>query len=180
MIITISGKPGAGKSTVGKEVAKQLGMKYYSVGDLRGKMAQDRGMTIEELNKLGESQDFTDREADEYQASLAKKEDGFVMDSRLGFKFIPDSIKVFLDVETKEAARRIFKDTRSDERIYHSVEDVEKALVERLASDTKRYMQYYDVDYLDKSNFDLIIDTTEDSPDVFVNQIVEFVRSRIP
>ena len=51
MIITISGKPGAGKTTVGKAVAARLGLEFYSMGDLRGKMASDRGLTIDELSK---------------------------------------------------------------------------------------------------------------------------------
>lgn len=177
MIITLSGMPGAGKSTVGRLVAQELGLKYYSVGDLRGKMAQDRGMTIEELNKLGERKDFTDKEADAYQAELAKKEDNFIMDSRLGFHFIPESIKIFLDVEIKEAARRIFGDERKDEKRYTSAKDVAKALKERLASDTRRYQKYYGIDYLCKSNYDLVIDTTNGSPASFAKRIVEFAKN---
>ena len=38
MIITISGLPGSGKSTIGKMLAKKLGYKFYSMGDLRGKI----------------------------------------------------------------------------------------------------------------------------------------------
>lgn len=176
MIITISGMPGAGKSTVGKIVAKELGLKYYSVGDLRGKMAQERKMTIEELNKLGERHDFTDKEADAYQANLAQSEDNFIMDSRLGFHFIPESIKVFLDVDIDEAARRILGDKRHDEREYKGHEDAKRALQERLSSDTKRYKQYYGIDYLNKSNYDLVVDTTNDLPEAFARKIVEFVK----
>ena len=64
MIITISGKPGSGKSTVAKIIAAKLGLNKYSIGDLRGKMALDRGITIDELNEVGEKEDFTDKEAD--------------------------------------------------------------------------------------------------------------------
>ena len=70
MIITISGVPGSGKSTAGKSVARKLGYEYVSMGDFRGKMAMERGLTIDELNKLGEKEDWTDRQADEYQREL--------------------------------------------------------------------------------------------------------------
>ncbi|MBU0540313.1 AAA family ATPase, partial [Patescibacteria group bacterium] len=67
MIITISGVPGSGKTTVAKILAERLGMKFYSMGDLRGKMATERGLTIDELNKLGETEAFTDNDVDTYQ-----------------------------------------------------------------------------------------------------------------
>ncbi|MCX6741353.1 MAG: AAA family ATPase, partial [Candidatus Parcubacteria bacterium] len=46
MIITLSGKPGSGKTTVAKILAEKLGYKFYSTGDLRGQMAMKRGLTI--------------------------------------------------------------------------------------------------------------------------------------
>ncbi|MBI2473155.1 AAA family ATPase [Candidatus Uhrbacteria bacterium] len=83
MIITITGIPGAGKSTIAKVLSKKLNVPWYSVGDLRGKMAKERGLTIDELNHLGETQDFTDKEVDQYQEKLGKEQDGFIMDGRL-------------------------------------------------------------------------------------------------
>ena len=67
MIISISGVPGSGKTSVAKIIADKLGMNFYSMGNMRGKMALDRGMTIDELNALGEKEAFTDAEVDEYQ-----------------------------------------------------------------------------------------------------------------
>jgi len=54
MIVTIAGTPGSGKSTVVKKVAEALGYRMISTGDLRGQVAQERGMTIDELNALNE------------------------------------------------------------------------------------------------------------------------------
>jgi len=54
MIITISGLPGSGKTSVGKLIAERLGYEFLSIGDLRGSFASKKGLTIDELNKLGE------------------------------------------------------------------------------------------------------------------------------
>lgn len=177
MIITITGIPGAGKSTIATLLSKKLNMPWYSVGDLRGKMAKERGLTIDELNHLGETQDFTDKEVDQYQENLGKTQDGFIMDGRLSWHFIPHSFKIFLDVDAQEASERIFaasqKGLRSDEHPYSTSEEVKQAIAKRLTSDQKRYKQYYSIDYLDKKNYDLFIDTTNKTPEETTDLILK-------
>ncbi|MDO8505621.1 MAG: cytidylate kinase family protein [bacterium] len=172
MIITISGLPGSGKSTIGKMLADHFGYKRYSIGDLRGKMAMDRGMTIEELNELGEKEAWTDKEADEYQIELAKKEDNFVIDGRVSYYFIPQSFKIFLDVNLDEAARRVFSNPRPDEKPVDTIEELKRAMAARLESDARRYKQYYGITYPDKRAFDIVIDTSNLSPEQILDRII--------
>ncbi len=178
MIITISGLPGAGKTTAAIQVAEKLGYKHYSVGDLRGKMAIERGMTLDDLNKLGEKEAFTDKEADDYQAELGKKEDNFIIDGRLSFHFIPHSTKIFLIVDEKQGAERIFKEQREDEPDYNNVDEVLKANKERMESDRKRYKKYYDIDPFDKKHYDLIVDTTDSTQEITVKKILDFIEEK--
>jgi len=166
MIISISGAPGSGKTSVGKIVAERLGMPFYSVGGIRGKMALDRGITLDELNRIGENDPTTDTSVDEYQRELGNKEDDFVIEGRLSWHFIPHSFKVYLDCEPHEAARRIHEarkresEGRGDEPMYASVDEAERILAERVASDIRRYRAYYGIDYRDPSHYDLVLDTT--------------------
>ena len=179
MIITISGMPGSGKSTVANVFAARLELKQYSAGDMRGKMALDRGMTIDELNKLGEKESFTDHDVDEYQKKLGQREDNFVIDARLGFHFIPQSYKVFLTVDEKVAAERIFKaPKRPDEPVYKSVDDVRKAVRARIESDTLRYKKYYGINYTDRKQYDLVIDTTSFSPEQVADMIIAELKKK--
>ena len=46
MIITISGKAGSGKSTVAKELAKQLNLQHFSIGDIMRKMAKEKNISV--------------------------------------------------------------------------------------------------------------------------------------
>lgn len=177
MIITLTGLPGAGKSTIAKLLSERLGWTWYSMGDLRGKLAQERGMTIDEYNALGETHAFTDKDVDAYQTKLGKEQNHLIIDGRLSWHFIPDSFKIFLDVNEDEAARRIFEAAkqglRKDEKPYVSPEEVKHRVHDRLASDQKRYKQYYNLDYLDRSNYDLVIDTTSLTPEKIVNCILD-------
>lgn len=164
MIISISGVPGSGKTSVAKILAERLGMNFYSMGGLRGKMALERGITINALNKVGEQDPTTDSTVDDYQRELGKKEDNFIIEGRLSWHFIPHSFKIFLTCDPHEAARRIFEarkgEGREDEPEYKTLEDAERAITERMTSDALRYRKYYDLDYRDTSNYDLVVDTT--------------------
>jgi len=176
MIVTIAGMPGSGKGTAGKALAEELNCKFYSMGDIRGKMAMDRGITIDELNKLGENDPKTDIEVDEYQKKLGEEEDNLVIDGRTSWHFIPKSIKIFLDVDLKISAERIYNAKREDEPNYKSVEEVLNGLKLRIESDKKRYKKWYDLDCYDKNNYDFILDTTNLTIPKVVQTLLKFIR----
>jgi predicted cytidylate kinase len=178
MIITISGKPGSGKTTVAKMLAKKLGYKFYSIGDMRGEIAMQMGITIDELNEIGKTEDWTDKKVDEYQKNLGKKDDNFVIDSWLGFHFIPHSIKIFLEVNMSEAARRVFADQRPDEQKRETKKEVIQMLKKRLDDTSYRYKEYYDLDFLDTSHYDLVLDTTHLTIDQVVEKIIDFLKKK--
>jgi len=183
MIVSISGSPGSGKTAAAKILAERLKVPFYSVGGLRGKMAKERGITIDELNTIGEQDKSTDTDVDEYQRELGEKEKDFVIEGRLSWYFIPRSFKVYLTCEPIEAARRIFEERRSeathrqDETRFDTVEETRKQLDIRIGSDVLRYQKHYGVDYRDPSNFDLILDTTENSgPQKTADQILAILK----
>lgn len=176
MIITISGKIGSGKSTVAKALAKKLNLRHFSTGDVMRKIAEEKGLTPIELNRLAEKDSSFDRMIDSKTKEFGKKEDDFVMDSRLAFHFIPDSIKVFLDVSLDVAAKRIFSQKRAEETENISLSATREKIREREASELKRYMQMYGLDYTDKSNFDLVVDTSKLDVDEIVAKIIDFLK----
>ena len=176
MIVTISGKAGSGKSTAAKLLAKRLGFRHYSIGDLMRKMALERGMTLAEFNRLGEKEDFTDKEVDEYQRELGKKEDNFVIDGRLSFHFIPHSFKIFITADLNTRTERVYKDESRHENL-KGLEDAKKALVERNKSDLMRYQKYYGID-IEKEKYDLVIDNLNKPPERVVDEIIRFLEKK--
>ncbi len=184
MIITLAGLSGAGKSTVKKMLAEKLGWKAYSMGDMRGAYATEHSMTIDELNTLGMTDPKTDALVDEFQTELGKREDNFVIDGWMSWFFIPQSVKIFLDISPEEGAKRIFAeqqnypDHRKDERPYSDVADVQANLAQRVLQNQERYRKWYRVDFLDKSQYDLVIDTSALSPEQVVERITAFISSR--
>src|SRR3989344_2153766 len=172
MIVTISGKAGSGKSTVAKLLAERLKLKHYSIGDLMRAMASEKKMCLIELNKLAESDNTIDLELDEKLKELGKTNDNFVVDGRLTAFFIPKAnVRVFLDTDDKVRAERILKDRRAHEESKDILEMTAK-IREREESEKKRYRQYYKMSYLDKKWYNLVIDTTNMSPNDVVEKII--------
>ena len=167
MRITISGVPGSGKSTVARLVARKLGFRHYSAGDFMRQAAEKRELSLMELSKIAEKDRSIDKELDSRTIELGKNEDDFVMDSRLAYHFIPGSFKVFLTVDVKEAARRIFGDVKKKMK-GRAVEKESTTLPATLAnikkrkqSEQQRYRKYYGIDPYDEKQYDLVIDTTK-------------------
>ena len=175
MFITITGDLGSGKSTVGKLLAKRLNYNFLSIGDLMGEMASERGISLLELSKLAEESDEIDHELDKKQIELSKKLKDIVFDSRLGWYFVPNSIKIFLEVNLDEAAKRIFNDSRSDEKENISLESTKRNIIKRRSSEKKRYLGYYGVDHTKKDNFNIVIDTSSKSPEEIVDLIINYL-----
>lgn len=179
MIITISGSPGSGKSTVADIVAKRLRMRRYSVGGLMRELAAKRGMTILELSRLAEKDRGVDDELDSRQREIGMQ-DNIVVDSRLGFHFIPHSFRVFLHVSAKEAARRIFSAQRRLESENVTLAKTIQNIRRRKASERLRYKRLYGVDPYKKAMYDLYIDTTKLSPEEVAGMILGSVKTGKP
>lgn len=180
MIIAISGTPGSGKSTVAKAIAKEFNLKHYSTGDFMREMAAKRNLSLMELERLAEKDFSIDRQIDEYSKNLVN-EDNFIIDSRLAFHFIPKAIKIFLKVDPKIAAKRVWKDLvekkRTVEKGFHSEADVLKGIVDRQDSEVKRYIKYYKINYLDEKNYDFVLDTNMPIDQV-IEKVLKFLKSK--
>ncbi|NLZ74684.1 AAA family ATPase [Candidatus Falkowbacteria bacterium] len=184
MIISLSGAPGSGKSTIAKMLAAKLDWPRYYIGGLRRERAQKRGLTLAEYNKLGENDPVTDQEVDEYQRELGQKEDNFIIEGRTSWYFIPHSLKIYLDVSLEEGAKRIFgslqqKNDRNEDKKLDSVEAVIESNKKRIESDNVRYYKYYGIDVYNPKNYDFYLDTTNLTPEEVFQSVYDFVKSSL-
>lgn len=174
-IITISGVPGSGKSSTAKGIALKLGYEHFSSGDLFRKIAAERGISIEEINFTAEKQKEIDLETDEFIRNIGSARDKFVMDSRTAFHWIPDSFKIFLYLDPRIAAERVFAHIAKEGRVSQissSVEETYGKTIQRLESERKRYMDLYGIDFTDKENFDLYLDTSLNTLEEVIDMVI--------
>lgn len=183
-IITIAGKLGSGKSSTAKAVAKRLGYTHYSTGDFAREVAKEHGLTITEWNQKAEENPELDHEVDKKTQSMRESNE-IVIDSRIAFHWIPESFKVFLDIDDELAAQRIFKalkeknPARATELQAKSWEELVEDMRQRVESERKRYQELYGIDHMKPDNFDLILDTGDEKNDIHavVTQLVTAYES---
>lgn len=167
-IITISGKPGSGKSSTADKVAELLGYTRHSSGEMVRNILKQKHMTLEEYNERAESEHELDVRVDEELRNL-RDQNNIVVDSRLGFYWIPESFKVYLDLDLGLATARIFKDiqintSRSREGGNHSLSSVATSVRERMQNEQDRFKSMYGIDPYSARNFDLVINTSRHTP----------------
>lgn len=184
MIISLSGASGSGKSTIAQKLADTLSWPRYYMGGLRRDIAAKQGLTLAEYNKLGESDIKTDQEVDLYQKKLGEESDNFIIEGRTSWYFIPHSIKIYLDVDLREGAQRVFnhlqkKNKRNEDKELDSVEKVEKSVIKRLKSDNLRYQKYYGITGYNRENYDFYLNTTNLSPEESFQQVYAYIRKQL-
>jgi len=175
MIITLSGKPGSGKSTVAKLLAKKLDLDHHSLGDFMRQLAKERNVSLIELSKQAETDKSIDEEIDNKQREIGKNKNNFVIDSRLATLFIPQAThKIFLDAQINIRAARILKDKREEENALDLQETI-KNTQRREVSEIRRYREYYNYNPYNTSQFNILIDTSH----ITAEEVVEHILKKI-
>ncbi|MES2930162.1 MAG: cytidylate kinase family protein [Patescibacteria group bacterium] len=179
-IITINGSLGSGKSSTAKRIAEILNYRHVSGGDFMRSLAAERNVSLEELSAIAETDPSIDEALDEQNRKIGEKSD-IIIDSRLGFHFIPQSFKVLLTLDPAIAAQRILADSkvnpnrqRETRDAFDTVENIINSIEERLASERKRYKELYGIaDHRNPKNFDLVINTSDIPLEVVSQKIIE-------
>lgn len=169
--ISLAGDLGSGKSTVAKILISRLGAEYYSTGAIVRSIADQRGMTVSELNEYMETHPEIDHEIDAGIAALSNDDRFLVIDSRMAWHFTKGTFKVYLSCDIETSALRIMNANRKGE---HSatIEETIDCTRSRRESEKKRYKEQYGVDIKDLSNYSLIVDTTVATPDEIADCII--------
>jgi predicted cytidylate kinase len=167
--VTISGTPGSGKSTVAELLKEKLDLPYVYSGLLFRRQAEKHQMSLADFGRYCEQNDEVDRKLDEEQIKILQK-GNVILEGRLAgwlayLNKIP-ALKIMLDAAIDVRAQRIKK------REQGSLVQQKKEMIQREKSEQFRYKTYYGIDLKDISIYDLVIDTSEKSPEKIVDQII--------
>lgn len=176
MLITISGQPGAGSTTVAKLLSKKIRHKLLTVGEIHKKIAKKHNMTIKQYwemqSKNKSDQEKFHKELDKYQKGIAKKEKNMIINGKLSAFQIPTAkLKILLIAELRERARRTAK--RDKIPVGKAMREVGK----RERMERKEWKKIYGFDYVkNKSAYDLVINVTKKTPEEIVKIIISKMK----
>lgn len=185
-IITISGEPASGKSTVIKDLKRKYeeqGIKVtvLSLGQIIRAIAQKENLSIAEFNEQLKHRKDIDYRVDSMTKKYGEEfnntrgeDEILIIDARLAWKTVPESFAIRLTAIDSVAAKRAFNDPkRGKEDKYASIEDALKATSERKKGEVERYKMRYGVDLEDENNYNLVIDTSFSDVGDISNTIME-------
>lgn len=153
LVIAVSGFHGSGRSTHAKMLAEAFGLRYVSSGTIFRQMAEERGMTLEDMSKLTDGDPDFDKLIDERTKEETVK-GGVVVDATLsGWMAQDPNLRIFLTTPFEARVRRI----ASREGI--SIEVAREETLVREASERERFMSYYGIDITDISIYDIVLNT---------------------
>lgn len=173
-IISIAGELASGKGVISEVITKKLNYGIYRNGEYFRKLAKEHNMDVTTFNKYVKDHPEIDLEIERSASEYAKTHDKFVIDARLGWYAVPESFKVYLTVDIDEAARRAFYDEkRKQTEKFETIEEQKQDLIERYNLENERYWDLYHVRKEDLSNYDFVLDTTQENPENLANKIIE-------
>ena len=177
MIVAVSGPPGSGKTTVAERIAKTHRYELVSVGALFRERADDFSMSLEKFGRYAEEHPVIDQELDANALrrveALMKEGKDVVVDGRLQPWLLKKNgipcLTVLIDAPFGVRAERIAG------REGKSLEQAKKELRERERSERTRYLKIYGIDVRDASAFDLVVDSSDKSPEAVMAILEERV-----
>ncbi|MGN1326545.1 MAG: cytidylate kinase family protein [Clostridia bacterium] len=171
-IISISGELASGKGTVSKILMERLNYGIYRNGDYFRKLAQDMKMDITTFNIYVKDHPEIDRQVENSASEYAKTHENFIIDARLGWYAVPESFKVYLKVDIDVAAKRAYEDNlRKNSEKFDTIEEQKQDMQKRYQLENERYWNIYGIRKEDESNYDLVIDTTNLTPEQVADKI---------
>ncbi len=177
MIVAVGGPPGSGKTTVAELFAKAHGYTLVSAGMKFRAWAQERKMTLEAFGKAASADPEIDRKLDREVFEDVLRQDAanrdVIVEGRLQAhllqaRHIP-CLKVFIDAPLAVRAKRIAGREKT------TAKAAERGIRAREELEGNRYKAIYGIDLADRSVYDLVIDSSDKTPE----EIVEIVWSRV-
>ncbi len=173
MLVTISGLPGSGTSTLARAVGAALQLERLDGGQVFRSLATERGMALAAFGALAETDPSIDVELDTRLARRGAQGD-VVLESRLAGWIVTNeglpALRVWVSCADAERARRVAG------REGTAIDAAQAENRSREASEAERYLTYYGIDISDLSPYDLVVDSTRTPVEELARRIVDEAR----
>ncbi len=172
LVVTISGLHGTGKTTIAEVLAKNLGLRHVSAGQLFRQIAGERGLSLRVLSMRAAEKDELDRLVDDRTKEEAKKGNAVIDGLLAGWMAGENAdLKFYLSASDDVRIARIARRDRC------SLEEARKATFFRESLERRRFKRFYAIDIGNLSIYDLVLNTEHLSPKGNVSVLESFARA---
>lgn len=179
MIIRVSGHPGAGKTVLCQKLSQELGYGYTYAGKIFREMAAERGKSIEDFYLWLADHPEMEKEVDERQAKLMREQDNYVVEGRVA-PFLPTPFKAINVLMTINPEVGLTRQSWRPENSGRSLELLRQKSEVRLATERERYRQLYGIeDHFSEKHFDIVVDTTDLTPEQVSEKVLALINHHI-
>lgn len=154
LLITVSGPPGCGATTLCERLSAAMDCPYVSGGDIFRELAEEKGFSLNQQIAEADTSDSIDRELDNKLQTIAEKwgqaDKPFILESRLAGWLAGShaDLRLWLDAPDEVRLARI------EDRV-----ETEAEMRVREVSEAGRYQSYYDIDVDDREFYDIQLNT---------------------
>jgi cytidylate kinase len=172
LTIAVSGKHGAGKSTVAKALADKFHLRCISAGKIFRDLAKERGMSLADFSLVAEKDPQIDREIDD-RTSREAANGNVVIDAYIAGWVASHfaDIKIYLQASLEVRVRRM---AERDHRGYTEMLEETRA---REESQRHRFREFYGIDVTDIRIFDLVLNTETWDEAATISICIEAVKA---
>ena len=175
-LVTISGLPGSGTSTVAKMLSEQTGWQHLDAGGIFRDMAAAAELSLAEFGVLAEQDPEVDRGLDARMIQAARQRtSGLILEGRItGWMVNREGIRAFtvwLQADPESRAERV------SIRDGQELEEAFKAMELRQKSERQRYRIHHNIDIEDVSIYDFILDSALEPAAAVTERIAQRLHS---
>lgn len=201
LFITVSGPPGCGATTLTEGLAEALDCGYVIGGDIFRDLADEHGLSLQQLIAKAEEDGEIDRALDQRLRRIAEQwgaaNKAFILESRLAGWLAGNraDLRIWLDAPEEVRIERLsdhevnYVIERPEERTPEDVgglkrlsdqEEVGALMRVREVSEAGRYESYYGIDLDDRSFYDLSVNTARWDADTVLEMVLSAVEGYSP
>lgn len=170
-LIAVAGLPGTGTTTLCRLLSQRLSLPHVYAGQFFRAMAKEKSMDLVQFGEYAEKHPEVDQQLDARMIEVARQR-GVVLEGRMVAWQLQQAgaggLRVLLEAPEDVRAKRVAN--------REGVASVEKVLVEnrhREASEAKRYREYYGFDPNDPRHYDMVIDSSDKTPDAIADLVIK-------